>query len=344
MKKTVLVGLSGGVDSAACCRILMDEGYDVTACFLRFFDQSAPDRAEIVAKRLGVPLHIYDCRADFERNVIDYFVREYTEGRTPNPCARCNRTMKFASLISFADRLGIDKVATGHYAGVSFDRQSGRYYVSRGKDASKDQSYFLWQLTQKQLSRVLTPLAGTVKKEVKQFCSDIVPVDTRESNEICFVPDNDYVSFIQKRIGDNDNPILREGNFVDINGRVLGRHKGIFRYTVGQRRGLDISLGRRAYVLSVDAASGNIVLGYDEDCIADAVTVGNLNFSGIAEFEGELEGCVKLRYRQPPAHARVTVSDGTASVRLLSPSRLSARGQSAVFYSDDRLIFGGVIK
>ena len=254
----VLVGLSGGVDSTAVALLLQEEGYEVHGVYLSFCHGDGEERARYVADRLGIPLTVAKRERRFQNRVIEPFLSTYEKGLTPNPCVECNRCMKFACLLEEADRLGIEKVATGHYAAIT-KREDGRMELCRGKDRQKDQSYFLWKLTQKQLSRILFPLAKEEKEEIKLRARQFVSPEERESMEICFIPDGDTGAFLEKHCGGEP------GDFVDTKGAVLGRHKGLVHYTVGQRRGLGIAMGERCFVTALCPEQNRVILGKEAD-------------------------------------------------------------------------------
>ncbi|MBQ5746714.1 MAG: tRNA 2-thiouridine(34) synthase MnmA, partial [Clostridia bacterium] len=313
--KKVLLGMSGGVDSIWSCRALQREGYEVEGLFLSLHSHADPSKALDASKKLGIKLHIADYSEDFKRDVEDYFVAEYVRGRTPNPCVVCNRRIKFECLLKEADRLGIELVATGHY--VRAEREGERFVLKTAADEKKDQSYFLWEFSQEQLSRFVSPLCDSKKTDVIRLVKEEnLSDEDGESQEICFIPDNDYASFIKARLAPDElDKAFGEGNFVSVDGKVLGKHKGIASYTVGQRKGLGIALGRPAFVVAINPDEKEVVLGFEEGNRTDAFEVDGLNFVSIAEFVGEIEAFVRPRYRSPLIPANIRVKNGKAYVK-----------------------------
>ncbi len=342
--KKVLLGMSGGIDSTWSCRALQGEGYEVEGLFLSLHPHADLAKAEAAAKRLGIKLHVADYSEIFKKEIEDYFIREYTLGRTPNPCVVCNRKIKFNCLLKEADRLGIDLIATGHYVRVA--REGERFALRSALDEKKDQSYFLWQLTQDELSRFVAPLAEYEKSEVTRLVREEELCDEEgESQEICFIPDDDYISFIKSRLNDEElEKAFGKGNFVSADGKVLGEHSGIASYTVGQRKGLGIALGRPAFVVEIRADKREVVLGFEEDNLTDRFECNCLNFVSISEFEGEIECLVRPRYRSPLLPAKASVEKGCATVRTERKIKMTSPGQSTVFYDrEGRVLFGGCI-
>lgn len=337
-----LVGISGGLDSTLAAASLLEAGHRVSGAVLRFSDHTDLGSARVAASELGIPLHEIDCRERFEKVVKDYFAQSYFLGRTPNPCVVCNRHVKIALLCDLAKELGCDKVITGHYARI-VTTEDGRYAVEMGKDRKKDQSYMLWGLSQEQLSLLEFPLADTKKDELRKKAEEqnFSAAKAGESMDICFLPDGNYAEFVQDRLGKSP-----EGNFVDKNGRVLGRHKGIVHYTVGQRKGLGIALGQPAFVSKIDPKANTVTLVFAGDEYADEMTVGHLNFQSVKD-ESALKNTplfVKIRYAAPPVPCTVSFENDVAKVRFPTPVRAVTPGQSAVFYDENNtVVFGGFI-
>ena len=335
----VLVGLSGGADSAAVALLLKEKGYQVYGVHLSFCQGETPIRAREVAKKLGIPFQAVNRKRRFCNRVITPFVDAYRRGLTPNPCIECNRTMKFACLLEEADRLGIHWVATGHYARVE-KGENGRFHLMRGRDQNKDQSYFLRKLTQRQLSRILFPLAMEEKSDVKARVRTLLPPEEKESMEICFVTCGDTAEFVASHGG-----ATPEGDFVDRKGTILGRHKGIFRYTVGQRRGLGIALGERTFVTELLPEENRVVLGATEDLLVERMYVSDLHFVSCTKKEVRGKDLLfqgRSRNKTEPCEV-IFDEKGGAIVRFSTPIRRISYGQSACFYHGDTLLFGGIL-
>ena len=338
----VLVGISGGLDSAYAVTSLLEAGHDVETVILDMHGYTEIKDAKRLAERFGVAFDAVDVRERFESSVIDYFVDEYSRGRTPNPCVRCNSTVKIAALVEHAKKNGFDLVATGHYANKHYDEENGRYSIAVGADLKKDQSYFLWELTQEQIAMLTFPLGNMQKSEVRERARErmLEVAERGESQEICFIPDDDHASFITNRRG-----AFARGNFVDTDGKVIGEHKGIIHYTIGQRKGLGMSFGEHMFVKRIDAEKNEIMLCRSGEEYSDHLDICGINFVGLKpRSEGEYEFLVKLRYAAPPVPARVRFFGERASVELLSPVRAVTSGQSAVFYRDGVVMLGGIIE
>ena len=353
MTKRVVVGMSGGVDSAVAALLLQRGGYEVIGVTLRTWESNDSadgeknrcceiDDARDTARQLGIQYHTFNCLSDFGRHVVSPFVNAYLHGRTPNPCVNCNRFVKWERMIYYANILKADYIATGHYAFV-VRLDNGRYTLQRAAYAQKDQTYMLWRLTQAQLSRTLMPLGSMSKQEVRSIAEqEGIPVaDKPDSQEICFVPDGSYADFVQSAAG-IDTP--RAGYFVDEQGNILGRHKGIIHYTVGQRKGLGIALGRPVYVSQIRANSHEVVLGAESSLYHSAIVCGKLNFMGAADLPvgDSIRAIVKNRYHDAGTWGVITRTDPDA-VRIAfdSPVRAPAPGQSAVFYDEAGCVLGG---
>lgn len=340
MKTKILLGMSGGVDSTVGAVRLLESGYDVEGAVLVMSEHTDTEAAVRAAKAVGIPLHIVDCRAEFERAVKREFAAEYLRGRTPNPCVICNRLVKIELLCRTAGEIGAEKVATGHYCGIDCDTVTGRYFPRMGKDKKKDQSYVFWNLTQEQLSMLYCPLADEIKEEtVAKAETAGLPIPDGESQDICFLPDGDHAAYIESVAGPQP-----AGNFVDENGNVLGRHKGIIRYTIGQRKGLGIALGHPAFVSRICAEDNTVCLTDESALFRTSFTCSGLNFCKLPPREsGEVCAKVKVRYAASPADAVVRWENGTATVTLSEPVRAITPGQSAVFYDGSDVLFGGFI-
>ncbi len=340
MMKKILCAMSGGVDSAAAALLLQREGHDVTGVtmLLSGNETDAAD-ARATCERLGIGHITLDLRAEFVELVERPFCEAYLAGETPNPCVICNKRIKLGRLLEYADENGYDAVATGHY--VRRTELEGPTLLRRAADEKKDQSYMLWQLSEKQLSRTVFPLAELTKDEIRALVakSGLPKSDRPDSQDICFVPDGDYVSFIEKLTGHIPTP----GDFVDREGNVLGRHQGNIRYTVGQRKGLGMGFGEPMYVLSRDPIANTVTLGKNDDLFCREITVRGINLSHIASFPARYD--VKIRYAHKPCPATVESLDSDRlKITFDEPQRAPAKGQSAVLYLDDLLAGGGFIE
>ena len=337
-----LVGISGGLDSTLAAASLLEAGHTVSGAVLRFSDHTDLDAARVAAKELGIPLHEIDCRDAFERIVKDYFAQSYAAGKTPNPCVVCNRYLKIEMLCELAKSLGCDKVVTGHYANI-LRLANGRLAVKRSENRKKDQSYMLWSLTQEQLGLLDFPLSDSDKEKLRQKAEsmDFSAAKAKESMDICFLPDGNYAEFVQSRVGK-----CPAGDFVDKDGRVLGKHKGIIHYTVGQRKGLGIALGKPAFVSAIDPQKNTVTLVFAGEEYQNEMTVENLQFQAISETKSDVFDnlFVKIRYAAQPVPCRVTVEGEQAKVVFDAPARAVTPGQSAVFYTEEGVVaFGGFI-
>ena len=346
-----LIAMSGGVDSSVAAKLTIEAGCECVGCTMKLFDadtaeavKSGPaDDARKIAERLGMPFHVFDLKEMFRRCVIDKFVEAYSSGRTPNPCIDCNKNLKFGELMQKADKLGCDKIVTGHYARIEQDPETGKYLLRKGLDASKDQSYVLYNLTQEQLARVLFPLGGLTKTQVRELAraDGFENADKSESQDICFVPDGDYTSVIEKYSGRE----FPEGDYVDLDGNVIGTHHGIINYTIGQTRGLGQAFGEKRYVCRINAEKNQVVLGNNEDVFSSTAKVTDFNWiSGEAPAE-DIRCRVRVRYKQKEQWATVhPTGKETAEITFDEPQRAITPGQSAVLYDEDIVLGGGIIE
>ena len=340
----ILLGMSGGVDSTYAAHLLAQEGYDVEGAVLVMSEHTDTGAALRSCEELGIKLNIIDARTEFEKYVVDNFVSEYTKARTPNPCVMCNRYVKISMLCDYARANGFDRVATGHYCNIYIKEENSRYCIQMGADARKDQSYMLWQLTQDELAMLITPLSCRTKSEIYEGARELgfASADMKESQEICFIPDNDYASFIEKRTGK-----FPEGDFIDNDGNKVGRHKGIIHYTIGQRKGLGLAMKVPVFVTEIDPVANTVKVAPAGNEMRKSFTADTLNFQMIKEpGEGEVrEGdfLVKIRYAAKPARAHVVYSREKAEVFFETEQRAVTPGQSSVFYVEDKVAFGGFI-
>ena len=346
----VLVGMSGGVDSAVAALLLKRAGYEVAGVTLRTWQSGEDsdsrccdiDDARNAARQIGIEYFTVNCTEAFRKHVVEPFAQEYIRGMTPNPCIECNRYVKWDKLMMYAEVVGAKYVATGHYASV-VRLDNGRYTVRRAAHSEKDQTYMLYKLTQEQLAATLMPLSELSKDEVRRIAAEAgLPVAAKpDSQEVCFVTDGSYADYIERTSGPED---AGPGNFVDESGKVLGRHRGIIRYTVGQRKGLGIALGHPAYVKEIRAETGEVVLGDERSLYRSGLVCGDLNFMSIPGLKtGESVSCaVRIRYRHEGRRAAVTMQDdGTVRVSFDEPVRAATPGQSAVFYDGGGNVIGG---
>lgn len=353
MKKKVLVGMSGGVDSSVAAVLLKEDGYDVSGVFMRIWDEKyrdvlsgatcfAPEKQDIedvknIADILGIKLYIVDLTKEFSETVLDYFKKEYRKGRTPNPCVVCNRFLKFGYLMEkMGKRTDFDFFATGHYAIVDFDKEKNRYLLKKGIDRNKEQSYFLFLLTQKQLSKIIFPLGRYTKKEVKKIAEDYkLPVkDKKESQD--FIKGDRSVLFNEK---------LETGEIVDRDGNILGRHKGICFYTIGQRKGMGIAKGKPLYVIGIDKKNNRIIAGDKKDVYKSEFLVEKTNWISVEGIEKPLKVNVKVRYKHSEAPATVYPPESNyIKVIFEHPQWAITPGQAAVFYKGDVVLGGGFIR
>lgn len=351
-KGKVLVAMSGGVDSSVTALLLQQVGYECMGATMRLYDSiridckqptccslEDADDARAVAQRLGMPFHVLDYRQAFDSQVIQRFVNEYAAGRTPNPCIYCNRYLKFDLLFQKADELGCDYVATGHYAQVEGDDQ-GVFHLRCGYDPKKDQSYVLYTLQQRHLSRLLLPLGSLQKSQVRQIAEhyDLVNARKRESQDICFVPDGDYAAFLQ-----HEQVESLPGDFLDVEGNVIGRHQGIIHYTIGQRKGLGIALGYPAYVTGIDAQANTVTVGPREALSVSSFEVDDVVWTQDVVPAGTLQAEVRTHYHAKRVPVEITARESGATVRALGALSAVAPGQAAVFYQGDEVVGGGTI-
>ncbi len=350
MKKAI-IAMSGGVDSGVAAYLMKKKGFECIGATMKLHDEALSyvsdktccslddiEDARAVAHRLGMPHYVLNFKDDFEKKVIEKFIRTYEQGGTPNPCIDCNRYLKFEKLMNTMFELGCDYVVTGHYARI--EEKDGRFYLKKGTDSSKDQSYVLYSLTQNQLSHTLFPLGDYTKSEIRKIAESegFVNAKKKESQDICFVPDGDYSAFI-KRFTNKDYP---SGSFVDKDGNVMGVHSGIINYTVGQRKGLGVAAGFPVYVIKKDLENNNVVLGSNEDLMSDYLEAEDFNWI-IEKPETEISCFAKTRYNMKEQPCRVKTDKNRVCVKFDSPVRAITSGQALVLYDGDYVLGGGTI-
>lgn len=343
--KKVLIAMSGGVDSSVAAYLTQHDGFACGGAIMRLWDDPASTSvsdAEAVAGRLGMPFHVLDASLPFRQLVVDYFIRSYEEGLTPNPCIQCNRHLKFKYFLDMALELGYDMIATGHYAKVRQDAQTGRFLLCRAADEKKDQSYFLACLNQHQLSHSRFPLGELTKEEARQIAQaqGFINAKKKDSQDICFVPGGDYVAFMKRYTG----KAYPSGDYLDLSGKIVGRHCGAVCYTLGQRKGLGIALGEPVYVCSKDMEANTVTVGPESALFATTLLADNWNWFPFETLTGPIRVMAKARYRHTPQPATVYPEEnGTARVVYDTPQRAITPGQTVALYDGDIVVGGGII-
>ncbi len=358
MSKKVIAAMSGGVDSSVMAALMVRDGYNVVAVTMRLGehdtienDSEKPsccsvegiDDARYAAMQLEIPFYAVNHEDKFRTSIVDYFVQEYTAGRTPSPCVICNQDLKFGALIDLADQLGYEYVGTGHYAKIEQNPETGRYLLKQGADEKKDQSYFLFSLTQSQLRRALMPLGNLNKETVRDIARHykLRNADKPESQELCFIADDNYKRFLKDRIPEQ----IQTGDIRDQSGKRVGQHAGIPFYTVGQRRGLGLSIGKPVYVTEIETKTNTIVVGQADALLQDSMVVNQMNWISFDQISKPIRAIAKIRYRDQGEMATISpINDDEVKVVFDQPRRAIAPGQAAVFYHQDVVLGGGWIK
>jgi tRNA-specific 2-thiouridylase len=356
MSKRTLIAMSGGVDSSVAAYLLQQQGYDCTGATMKLFDNedigisrdsaccslADTEDARAVAEALGIPFHVFNLSLDFKKEVIARFVAAYQNGATPNPCIDCNRYLKFEKLLDRAKQLEMGYLATGHYARIEYNENNKRYLLKKAADEAKDQSYVLYNMTQEQLAQTLFPLGSLRKAKIREIAAaqGFVNAGKRDSQDICFVPGGDYAGFIEQYTGQ----LFAGGDFVDRQGKVLGRHKGLPRYTIGQRKGLGLALAKPLYVYSKNIADNTVTLCEDADLYSTTLEAADFNWIAGDRPDHPLRVKAKVRYQHKEQWATATVAS-PATVRIVfdEPQRAIAAGQAVVLYDGDTVVGGGVI-
>lgn len=357
-QKTVLVAMSGGVDSSVAAYLLKNEGYNLIGVTMKTWGyDDIPEKdssccsletiysARNVASQLGFNHYTMDFTEKFNEVVISNFIDEYLKGRTPNPCVLCNKAIKWGALLEKADELGADYIATGHYAKVNFSNDLNRYFLSKSNDLTKDQSYALWMISQYALGKTLFPLGDFKKTKIREIAKELglKSAEIPDSQEICFVPNDDYRQLIQLRMPELKSAIA--GGDVVYHDKIIGTHKGYINYTIGQRRGLQLSLGKPVYVSKIDAENNVVYVDDESGIYRSEFTCNDINLQKIASFKGAKKAIVKIRYKDPGSPAVIEqISNNEIKVIFDEPKKAITPGQSAVFYDDDDIIGGGIIQ
>lgn len=356
MSDRVLVAMSGGVDSSVSVKLLLDEGYDVAGATMHLYNNediglersrtccslNDVEDARLVALKLGIDFHVFNFSSDFKEYVIDNFVDTYLHGATPNPCIECNKHLKFGKFLDRALLLGYDHIATGHYVTKEFDENSQRWLLKRSSDRMKDQSYVLYGMTQEQLKRTLFPVGEMNKDKIRNIAEEnsLVNADKPDSQDICFIPDGDYAKFITERAGEQP-----DGDIVLSDGSVLGKHKGLINYTVGQRRGIGVSYSEPLFVIKKDINSNKLVMGTKDEVFSSSLTASDVNFIPFDKLTEPIECTAQTRYHQQDVPCCVyPLDDNRVRVEFKTPHKAISKGQAVVFYDGEYVVGGGTIE
>ena len=357
-KKRVVVGMSGGVDSSVAAYLLKEQGYEVIGATMQIWQdeerqiqeenggccgQSAVEDARRVAQQLEIPHYVMNFKEEFKDRVIDYFVEEYLAGRTPNPCIACNRYVKWESMLRRSLQIGADYIATGHYARIAVTPE-GRYAVRSSVTAKKDQTYALYNLTQEQLAHTLMPVGEYTKDRIRSIAAEagLTVADKPDSQEICFIPDHDHAAYIEREAG---RRVPGSGNFVTADGQILGKHQGITHYTIGQRKGLNLAMGRPVFVIEIRPETDEVVIGEAEDVYGDTLYCDQINYMGMADLPHPREVFAKIRYAHGGERCRIEkVAEDVIKCSFHKPVRAITPGQAVVFYEDGYVLGGGCIR
>lgn len=356
--KRVLMAMSGGIDSTVAAMLLLKQGYELIGITFRTFDSISTAclekekgccnvnsliEAKQMAETLGFEHHILDIRKEFHETVIANFIEEYLNGRTPNPCVLCNSYIKWGYLLEYADKFNCEWIATGHYARIK--HENNRFFLQKSVDTNKDQSYFLWTLSQENLSRTIFPLGSLTKTEVRSIARESgyeKLSQKKESQEICFVQDNDYRNFLEQHV-DNYTEKYPPGNFIDKEGEIIGKHRGYPNYTIGQRKGLQVAFGIPKYVCNIDPIHNTVTLGDKEDLLSTKMTIKDLNFQKYSSLPCDFQATIKIRYRDTGNVALIEQQDETLKFFFINPVSAITPGQSAVIYEEEDVVAGGII-
>lgn len=346
--KKILIGMSGGVDSSVAAYLLQKEGYEVVGVTLLLWDDNNSNKsiedAKIVCDKLNIKHYVFDCKEEFKKYVVNDFVENYKECKTPNPCIKCNKFFKFGVMFEVAKKLGIEYIATGHYSRVEYDERYDRYVLRKANNERKDQSYFLYNIPSEKLKYVKFPLASYEEKdELRKIAEDnnLITARKKDSQDICFIQDGDYVAFLKE----NGNLEIKEGNIVNKDGKILGRHKGLISYTIGKRKGLGIGGGTVYYVTGFNIDKNELIVGTEDELYSSKCTITDVNLMLFDKLIEDKKVYVKIRYASKPVLATIKISENNEDIDIIFEEKVKSitKGQSAVFYTEDGIVIGGGI-